>query len=84
MEYFSEEIRYGLRLYPFAVVVMSGMFLTNLGPTLFRSLIAGMSGVPLYNVISITGILLLQLAGGIVAAAGFFGALYKVLNDSGE
>lgn len=79
---YEEELRYGFRLYPFAVTIMLGVFLSGTGPALLRSFTAGISGVTGYNLVLLTGILGLQLLGGVFAAAGFFGGLKKVITDS--
>lgn len=79
-----DEIRYGFSLYPFAIVIAVGVFLSGTGPTLFQSLTAGIRGVPFYRLILLAGILALQLLGAVIAAAGAFGALYTVIRDSKE
>lgn len=82
MKDFSEEIRYGFDLYPFAVLLMLGTFITTTGPAILQSLLSGMSSIPAYTVIVLGSALLVQIVGGVVAAAGFFGALYRVLQDA--
>lgn len=79
-----DEIRYGLSLYPFAIVIAVGVFLSGTGPTLFQSLTSGIRGVPFYRIILLGGILGLQLIGAVVTAAGAFGALYTVIRDAKE
>ena len=82
MDDIREHVRYGFRLWPFAVLVMLGVLVNSIGPGFYQSLMSGMSGIPLYNILLIAGILVLQFAGGVIAAAGFFGALRKILQDS--
>jgi glycerol uptake facilitator-like aquaporin len=63
---------------------MLGVFINSFGPSLYQSLISGIQGVPLFQVILVLGVILIQLVGGITGAAGVFGALYKVINDANE
>lgn len=82
MEDIKEQIRYGFSLWPFAVLIMLGVFINSFGPSLYQSLISGIQGVPLFQAILVLGVVLIQLVGGIVGAAGFFGALYKVIKEA--
>ena len=80
----SDYIRYGFRLWPFAVLVMLGVLVNGVGPSFYQSLLAGAQGIPLYSLIIVLGIILIQFLGGVIAAAGFFGALYKIFRDAQE
>lgn len=84
MKNLSEEIRYGFELYPLTALIIVGMFISTTVPTLFQSVMSGMSSIPMYRVVLFVGILLIQLIGGVTAAAGFFGALYKVVQEAKE
>lgn len=79
-----DEIRYGFSLYPFAVVLALGVFISGTGPTIFQSVTAGLRGTMFYQGILIAGILSIQILGAVVAAAGFFGGLYRVIRDAEE
>jgi hypothetical protein len=63
---------------------MLGVFVNSFGPGFYQSLLSGAQGLPLFQVILVLGVLLIQLAGGIIAGAGFFGGLYKVIKDAKE
>lgn len=76
----TDEVRYGFSLYPFAAIIAVGVLLSSTGPTLLQTLLstAGISS----QAVMLTGILVAQLLGWIVAAAGLFGALKTVLDDT--
>jgi hypothetical protein len=80
----KEQVRYGFSLWPFATLAMLGVFVNSFGPGFYQSLLSGAQGLPLFQVILVLGVLLIQLAGGIIAGAGFFGGLYKVIKDAKE
>lgn len=82
MSEIKEQIRYGFELWPFAALVMLGLIVNSFGPSLYQSLLAGARGIPLFQVILVVGIILIQLLAGIIAGAGFFGGLHRVLKDS--
>lgn len=84
MEDIKEQVRYGFSLWPFSALIMLGVFVNSFGPSLYQSLVSGIQGVPLFQAILVLGVVLIQLAGGIVGAAGFFGGLYKVISDAKE
>lgn len=79
-----DEIRYGFSLYPFALVIAAGVLISGTGPALFQSLMSGMSGIPLYRIVLVLGMLTLQVLGVVTTAAGAFGALYTILQDAEE
>jgi hypothetical protein len=62
---------------------MVGVFINSFGPGLYQSVLSGL-GLPFVQVLLIIGVLLIQLAAGVIAGAGFFGGLYKVLEDVRE
>lgn len=82
MEGYGEDLRYGLELYPFALTVAAGFFLSATGPAVLRSVTAGMRGVTGYSAALLASMLVLQALGAVVAFAGFFGALKRVMEDS--
>lgn len=84
MAQLSYEVRYGFGLYKFALLIAVGIFVSRTGPTILQTFTQGMATMQYYSLFLLTGILVLQLAGFVIAAAGFFGALYKVLNDANE
>jgi len=84
MDDISERIRYGFGLWPFPALIMFGIFINSFGPSLYQSALSGLGGLPLSQVILIVGVLVIQLAAGIIAGAGFFGGLHKVLEDVRE
>lgn len=81
MKDFSDEIRYGFSLYPFAVIIAVGFLLSSTGPVVLQALMPGLA-TPGANVALVTSIIALQLLGAVVAAAGFFGALYRIMEDT--
>jgi|GEM_PF-600926 hypothetical protein len=83
MDDISERIRYGFRLWPFPALIMVGVFINSFGTGLYQSVLSGL-GLPFVQVLLIIGVLLIQLAAGVIAGAGFFGGLYKVLEDVRE
>lgn len=84
MEDIKEQVKYGFSLWPFAALIMIGAFVNSFGPGFYQSLLSGMSSMPLYRVVLILGVVLIQVAAGIIAGTGFFGGLYKVLQDARE
>lgn len=82
MRDFSDEIRYGFSLYPFAITIAVGFLLVNTGPTLYQSLMSSV-GVTSRSVL-LAGMLLIQLLGAVSVAAGFFGGLYRTIRDAKE
>lgn len=84
MEDIKEQVRYGFTLWPFAALVMIGVFVNSFGPSLYQSLLSGAQGLPLFQGILVLGILLIQLAAGVIAGAGFFGGIYRVIRDAKE
>lgn len=84
MEDIKEQIRYGFSLWPFATLAMLGVFVNSFGPGYYQSLLSGAQGIPLSQVILVLGVLLIQLAGGVISGAGLFGGLYKVIKDAKE
>jgi len=82
MRDYSESIAYGFSLYPFAIVIALGFMMVNTGPTLLQTLLSNL-GVSLAGV-ALAGILVLQLLGTVIALAGLFGALYRVIRDAKE
>ena len=79
-----EQVRYGFSLWPFAALIMIGLFANSFGPSFYQSLISGAQGLPLSQVILVLGVILIQIVAGVIAGAGFFGGLYKVMQDTRE
>lgn len=84
MDDISEQVRYGFRLWPFAALIMIGFFVNSFGPSFYQSILSGAQGLPLSEWILVIGVILIQLAAGIIAGAGFFGGLHKVIQDTRE
>jgi len=80
----NEQVRYGFSLWPFAALIMIGIFVNSFGPGFYQSILSGAHGLPLFQVILVLGVILIQLAAGVIAGAGFFGGLYKVMRDARE
>ncbi len=81
---YEEEIRYGFSLYPFALLMMLGVLFSSAGVVLVRSVFAGTGGAMFSGVLQLVFVLLFQALGTVTAAAGFFGALYKLIRDAKE
>lgn len=79
MRDYTDDLAYGLELFPFTVTVALGLFLSGTGPALFRSLA---SGALESRAATLAAILVLQLTGAVIAGAGFFGGLYRVIRDA--
>lgn len=84
MDDVMDQVRYGFGLWPFAALAMLGVFINSFGPQLYQSLLSGSQGIPLFQVVLLAGILLIQVAGGVIAGAGLFGGLYQVISDATE
>ncbi len=84
MDDINEQVRYGFSLWPFATLIMIGLFANSFGPGFYQSVISGAQGLPFSQVVLVLGVILIQIAAGIIAGAGFFGGLYKVMQDVRE
>lgn len=82
IEEIREAIEYGFQLYPFAILLTLGFYISGFGVTVFRGLMSGMSGSALYRPLLITGTLALELIAGIVAFTGLMGGFYRILKDT--
>lgn len=82
MEDVIEQVKYGFSLWPFASLVIIGLFANRFGPSFYQSVISGSQGLPFSQVILVLGVILIQVLSGIVSGAGFFGGLFKVMKDS--
>jgi hypothetical protein len=76
----KEAAKYGFNLYPFAGMIIIGMFLSQFGVRLIQ--IAVPSLAQSSTAVSVVLVLVLQLIGGILALSGAFAALYKILEDA--
>lgn len=76
----KEAAKYGFNLYPFAGMIIVGMFLSQFGLRLIQILVPSLAQSS--TAVSITLVVILQLIGGILALSGAFGALYKILEDT--
>lgn len=83
MDSISEQVRYGFSLWPFATLIMIGVFVNSFGISFYQSLLSG-AGLPFTQAILVLGIILIQFAAAIIAGAGFFGGLYRVIRDAKE
>ncbi len=77
-----ESIRYGFQLYPFALLIVLGLFISGSGTTLLQSVLGGLQSLPFFSVIVLLLTLALQALGAVIAAAGVFGALYRIIQDA--
>ena len=78
----KEAAKYGFNLYPFAGMIVIGMFLSQYGVSLLRAAIPQLAQIS--TAVSITLVAIFQLGGGIIALAGVFAALYTIIEDATE
>ena len=76
----KEAAKYGFNLYPFAGMIIVGMFLSQFGVQLLRTAVPALAESS--TAVSIILVVIFQLIGGILALSGAFAALYKILEDA--
>lgn len=76
----KEAAKYGFNLYPFAGMIIVGMFLSQFGVQLLRAAVPALAQSS--TTVSILLVVIFQLIGGILALSGAFAALYQILEDT--
>jgi hypothetical protein len=85
MKLFDEHVDYGLGMWRYAVWISAGAIFAMAGPVavnLVMSSISGLIPASAQQIIMLLGIVLTQIGGAILAGAGFFGGLHRVLEDT--
>jgi hypothetical protein len=87
MKLFDEHVDYGLGMWRYAVWISAGAIFAMAGPVaanLVVNSILGLIPIPAsaQQVVLLAGIVLTQIGGAILAGAGFFGGLHRVLEDT--
>lgn len=81
MDVFDEHIEYGLTLARYSIWIVSGLVLATVGPALSRwfssTYVSGSQAA-----VTVIGNILFQVIAAIVAGAGFFGGIHRLLEDS--
>lgn len=76
----QEAAKYGFNLYPFAGMIVIGMFLSQFGLRLLQTALPSLAQSS--TAVSIVLVVIFQLIGGILALSGAFAALYTILEDT--
>lgn len=80
----KEALRYGFSLYPYSLMVGIGLLVSGTGPALVNSAVQQMGLGLQATATLVLGTAVFQLIGAVIALAGFFGALYKLMKDTGK
>lgn len=85
MKLFDEHVDYGLGMWRYAVWISAGAIFAMAGPVAANLVVNSISGLipaSAQQIVMFAGIVLTQIGGAIIAGAGFFGGLHRVLEDT--